>query len=204
MKKIFLGLLAVSAIAMGNTVSSDGSASLIIETKAFIVSSGLMITDSTNSQNGIDNIQLNHMYILETDKSEKTQTKDIYIKKINGTGFFGGSEIEVTLASSGTANLKNTADNAEIPHTLSANLGTVTGASWATGGNISIGGDIISSTNRVAIAEGNNNITEIPFQLESSFTLPSESISEGEYANTATLTVKYSKVLGNVQQSEAR
>ena len=202
MKKILLGLLAVSAIAMGTTTAKeDGSASVRIETKAFIVSSGLIITDGTN---GIDAVELNHGYVLETDKNKKTQTKDIYIKKINGTGFFGGSEIEVTLAPlvpSVTANLKHSTSDAEIQHTLSANLRPVTGASLKKKINISIGGDVTSSTDTVVIT---SDISAIPFQLISSFTLPSGNIAEGEYANTATLTVKYSKVLGNVQQSEAR
>lgn len=204
MKKILLGLLAVSAIAMGNTSPSDGSTSVQIETKAFIVSSGLIITDNVSGTTGIGTVELNHRYVLETDKDEKTQTKNIYVKKTNGVGFFGGSEIAVTLASPETANLKNTTANTEILHTLSANLGTVTGASWKNIGAISISGTKISSTNTVAIPEGNNNITAIPFQLKSSFTLPSESIAEGEYGNIATLTVRYSKVLGNIQPSEAR
>lgn len=205
MKKILLGLLAVSAIAMGATSSLDGPGSIEIETKAFIVSSGLIITDSSNEDKGIDKIELNHMYVLETDKTEKTQTKDIYIKKINGTGFFGGSEIEVTLASLETANLKNTKANKEIPHTLSAVLISTSGVTLKNSGDITIAGTTTTSTNTVAIENGNNTITAIPFQIKSNFTLPSENIAEGEYNNTATLTVKYSKVLGNVQQtSEAR
>lgn len=204
MKKILLGLLAVSAIAMGATSSLDGPGSIEIETKAFIVSSGLIITDSSSGTTGIDKIELNHMYVLETDKTEKTQTKDIYIKKINGTGFFGGSEIEVTLASSETANLKNTEANKEIPHTLSAVLISTSGVTLKNSGDITIAGTTKTSTNTVAIENGNNNITAIPFQIKSNFTLPSGNIAEGEYNNTTTLTVKYSKVLGNVQQSEAR
>ncbi|ERT69044.1 hypothetical protein HMPREF0202_01010 [Cetobacterium somerae ATCC BAA-474] len=200
MKKVLLGLLALSATIMASTgeAGSTGENQIDITTKAFIVDSGLIITEKdTENAAAIRSIELDHGTILKTNPAASSVDRDIYIKKSNGGAFPTSSILEISLA--GNSNLVNS--SSKIPHTLTATIGT--GAGVPTGATSSsnvlkIGGTetSVTKTNQFATLQG---ATAVKVSLNSEIAAgvisnPTLTLLEGAYSNTSTLSVKFSKV----------
>lgn len=133
MKKVLLGLLALSATLTAapltpigpsqstGVTGTAGNNQIDITTKAFIVDSGLIITDQEDENTAIKSIELDHGTILKTNPAASSVNRNIYIRKngVNKT-FPIGSILEISLKSTGN-NLTGP-ENSQIPHTLTATI----------------------------------------------------------------------------------
>lgn len=207
MKKVLLGLLALSATLMASTTTppstgvtgTAGNNQIDITTKAFIVDSGLIITESESGTNAIKSIELDHGTIMKTNTAASSVDRNIYIRK-NGTNkvFPTGSILEISLKS--TDNNLTGPENSKIPHTLTA---TINSNHAASAGNTSIGQNLIltgeganstSQTNQFATVA---KATSVNVNLKSDIAankISEATLEEGAYSNTSTLSVKFSKV----------
>lgn len=198
MKKVLLGLLALSATLMATTTSSTGVADgnggnrIDINTKAFIVDSGLIITGSSDNT-AIKSVELDHGTIMVGANTLPPVSKEVSIRK-SGTNklFPTGSILEISLA--GNSDLVN--GNSKIPHELTATINS--GATSATTSNnvltISDTGDTAATkTNQFATLA---NATAVKVTLQSIIDpkIVTSSLDEGEYTNKSTLSVKFSKI----------
>lgn len=192
MKKVLLGLLALSATLMAapstGEAGSTGENQIDITTKAFIVDSGLIITESPNG-GAIKSIELDHGTVLKTNPAGSTINRDIYIRKSNYQAFPENSVLEITLQST-TNNLQN-GSNA-IPHALGATI-ELTDA-LATKGTQTL---LLANTSQ----NSNNTFTtlkdtaSVKINLRSDISTDALRLAEeGSYSNTSTLSVKFSKI----------
>lgn len=204
MKKVLLGLLALSATLMAapstGEAGSAGENQIDITTKAFIVDSGLIITESPNG-GAIKSIELDHGTVLKTNPAGSTVNRDIYIRK-NGTNnsFPTGSILEISLKSSGndlTGPKVNNVDS-KIPHTLTATVDSTTATTAGTGETnvyaLSLASNKQSHTNQFSTADGKS---AIKVNLKSEIAenkIKDTTLAEGAYSNTSTLSVKFSKI----------
>lgn len=205
MKKVLLGLLALSATLMAESTGITGNAGenqIDITTKAFIVDSGLIITETESGTAAIKSIELDHGTIMKTNTAASSVGRDIYIRK-NGTNktFPTGSILEISLKSSDN-NLtgpKVSEVESKIPHTLTA---TIDSTHAITKGTLSsqdliltgTGTASTSKTNQFATSEG---VTAVKVSLKSDIAaeaISTASLNEGLHSNTSTLSVKFSKV----------
>ena len=204
MKKVLLGLLALSATLMAASTGVTGNAGenqIDITTKAFIVDSGLIITESENGTTAIKSIELDHGTIMKTNTAALSVDRDIYIRK-NGTNktFPTGSILEISLKSSGndlTGPKVNNVDS-KIPHTLTATVDSTTATTAGTGETnvyaLSLASNKQSHTNQFSTADGKS---AIKVNLKSEIAenkIKDTTLAEGAYSNTSTLSVKFSKI----------
>lgn len=192
MKKVLLGLLALSATLMAESLSNGGTSgdkSIQIDTKAYVIDSGLIITTDVNGTSSIPKVELDHGRILATAEATSTVTKDIFVKKSNGSNFPSGTELNIGLTASDGNNLKN--GNSIIAHTLTA----TTDATDATGTAISLSGD--NSTNvsgNFTVGADKSSVKVTLSSVIAPGALTGGGFADGEYSNTSTLKVKISKI----------
>ena len=198
MKKVLLGLLALSATIMASTgvTGTAGENQIDITTKAFIVDSGLIITETPDG-GAIKSIELDHGTIMKTNAAASSVGRDIYIRK-NGTNktFPTGSILEISLKS--TDNNLTGSTNNTIPHTLTATVDVTTATTAGTGNtnvySLSLNGAITEHLNQFSTVKG---VEAVKVSLRSDIaedTIKDAALEEGAYSNTSTLSVKYSKI----------
>ncbi|MDX8335205.1 hypothetical protein [Candidatus Cetobacterium colombiensis] len=194
MKKILLGLLALSTTLMAQSLENTGDtgkASIQIDTKATVINSGLIITGQENGTGAISQLDLDHGVILATAEATSTVNKDVFVKRANEGTFPEGTVLEVKLNAAAGNNLKN-GDNA-IAHTLTAAVDS----NSTTGGSIALTGATTTATNEFAVLENKNNVK---INLESKIAAGAlagaldQELVDGDYTNVSTLTVKISKI----------
>ena len=195
MKKVLLGLLALSATLMAEpstgVADGNGGNQIDINTKAFIVDSGLIITGSSDT--AIKSVELDHGTIMVGANTLPAVSKEVFIKKSNKQPFPSNSTLEISLA--GNSNLAHSG-NSRIPHELTATINS--GATSATTSNNVL---IISGTGDTATTKTNqfsttNGATAVKVALQSTIA-PNDvtsGLTEGEYNNKSTLSVKFSKI----------
>lgn len=202
MKKVLLGLLALSATltaAPSTGVTGNGGENQIdIKTKAYIVNSGLIITETENGTAAIKSVELDHGTILVGTDTNSTTTRTIYIKRSNNAEFPANTVLEVALKSPSGNNLINSTDDTKsMAHTLTAVVNS-------SSKNLSLSGDNSEAKDTFTIAATNH----IPVALTSviakeQYENPANS-PEGEYNNTSTLSVRFSKNPGTVTEGVTR
>lgn len=214
MKKILFGLAALSAIAFGADStgvhnSTYGNNKIDVETRAFIINSGLVITASAGTENdtiadAIKKAVLDHGTLMAGTNAISEVARTVYVRKTNGTNFPEGTVVNIALNADGSNqnNLKNTSgetDNHKIAHQLDASVTNVTydaGSGNSTNGNQTLS---LSSTDKILSAGDFKVTTEthnIPIELKSTIANGgiTASHAEGQYTNTSTLAVRFSKI----------
>lgn len=205
MKKVLLGLLALSATLMAvdltpigpsqSTGVADGNGGnrIDINTKAFIVDSGLIITGSSDT--AIKSVELDHGTIMVGANTLPAVSKEVFIRKSNKQAFPTNSILEISLA--GNSNLAHSG-NSRIPHTLTATIDSSHAATKGTlnSQNLTLAGSndaLTSQTNQFATVA---NATAVKVTLQSIIDpkIVTSSLDEGEYTNKSTLSVKFSKI----------
>ncbi len=205
MKKVLLGLLALSATLMATTTTPSpgvtgnaGENQIDVKTKAYIVNSGLIITGEATGITAIKSVELDHGTILAGTAADSTATRTVYIRRVAGANFPANTVLEVALKSPSGNNLINsTDDNKSMAHTLTAVVNS-------SSKNLSLSGDNSEAKDTFTIAATNH----IPVALTSviaqdQYATPVNS-PEGEYNNTSTLSVKFSKNPDTVTEGVTR
>lgn len=221
MKKILFGLAALSAMAFGadevipspstGVHTTRGSNQIDVETRAFIINSGLVITASKGTENdtisdAIKKAVLDHGTLMAGTSKISEVSKTVYVRRTDSKNFPNGTAINIELKHTPPTNgvlnkLKygeaTATDKNTIPHTLTA---AVTNATFNNGNNMAL----IDNTLRIfdkrtshagdfVVGEDINNIgVTLKSRIEAQAT--SALHEEGEYTNTSTLAVKFSKV----------
>lgn len=202
MKKVLLGLLALSATLVAESLENTGSSadqSIQINTKAYVIDSGLIITGSSDT--AIGSVELDHGRILATSKAASTASKDIYVKKSNGSNFTEGTTLNIGLTSSNNvltnSSTTSTTGKTTIAHTLTATTDAT--------------GDPISLSNTDNVTNGDftvgNNKSSVKVTLQSNIlegALAGGGFADGEYNNISTLTVKISRIPSSNPNTETR
>lgn len=199
MKKVLLGLLALSATLMAESTGITGNAGenqIDITTKAFIVDSGLIITESPNG-GAIKSIELDHGTIMKTNTAASSTDRNIYIKKSNGSAFPTNSILEISLKS--TDNNLTGPQASNIPHTLTATVDAATAATAGTGDTnvfaLSLAADKKLHTNQFKTLEGKSAVNvNLKSDIAAGVISKATNLVEGAYSNTSTLSVKFSKI----------
>lgn len=194
MKKVLLGLLALSATLMAapstGEAGSAGENQIDITTKAFIVDSGLIITESPNG-GAIKSIELDHGTVLKTNPAGSAVDRNIYIKKSNYQAFPKDSILQINLNSSHNS-LLNSDNTNEILHTLTATIDS----SHAQGNDKEQTLHLVAyktyDSNTFKTLEGQDSV-KINLRSDIS-TAALATAKEGAYSNTSTLSVKFSKI----------
>lgn len=204
MKKVLLGLLALSATLMAASTGEAGSAGenqIDITTKAFIVDSGLIITETPNGD-AIQSVELDHGTIIKGTQTSPSMNKDIYIRKSNTTTSIPeGAILKVTLASSHNNLVSGNGMNiSKIPHTLTASIDSSSATAQNNSNqNLILTGNALDSTLKTSYYTVNaGGASSIKVTLNSSIAATDLSndkiLNEGNHSNTSTLSVKFSKM----------
>lgn len=195
MKKILLGLLALSAtlMAAGSTgvTGSTGDNQIDITTKAFIVDSGLIITDD-NQDVALKSVELDHGTIMIGTSENSSVNRTINIKKTNGKPFPEDAVLEIALGSSHN-NLTTAEGLTTIPHTLTAAIKEDHATAENSAQNLILAGETKESVNQFTIGNG-VSVIEVTLQSDIASNAFLDTLLEGAYSNTSTLSVKFSKV----------
>lgn len=204
MKKVLLGLLALSATLMAvdltpigpsqstGVTNVNGGNRIDINTKAFIVDSGLIITDD-NGTTAIKSIELDHGTLMKGTSTYSSMTRTIYVKKTNGSFFPRNAVLEIAINSQDNM-LKNLNSNSTIPHRLTAIIDVAASGHNSKQSLVLEGDNTTNDNNQFTVGE-NQNLVGI--ELNSYIlkdNLNSDNLSEGLYSNTSTLSVKFSKI----------
>lgn len=208
MKKILLLLAALSAVSFGASTgvhTTTGSNAIDVETKAFIVNSGLVITRTAGATgdvitDAIKKATLDHGTLMAGTTAKSTATRTVYIRKTNGQNFPNGTVLNIGLNAPNGNNLIN--GETLIPHTLDA---AITKAAYqqrtdsgpaVTNNTLTITGDGDNNKTNAAdfkVDDGTHNV-----QVDLISTIASEAIdsevAEGNYINTSILSVRFSKI----------
>lgn len=190
MKKVLLGLLALSATLMAESLTNGGTSgdqSIEVTTKAYVIDSGLIITTDENGTSSIPNVELDHGRILATAEASSTARKDIFIKKSNGQAFPNETTLNIALNSMDN-DLKN--GNSSIAHTLTA----IVDPNDASGENVSLSDDLKNHNNDFTVGENKSSIKVTLQSAIAEGALKDGDFADGEYRNTSTLKVKISKI----------
>lgn len=201
MKKVLLGLLALSATLMAvdltpigpsqsTGVTGDaGNNQIDITTKAFIVDSGLIITETPNG-GAIKSIELDHGTVLKTNPAGSVVDRNIYIKKSNYQAFPKDSILQINLNSSHNS-LLNSDNTNEILHTLTATI-EPSHAQGNEGQTLHLVAYKTYDSNTFKTLEGQDSVK---INLKSDISTDALGLAEeGSYSNTSTLSVKFSKI----------
>lgn len=204
MKKVLLGLLALSATLMAvdltpigpsqstGVTNANGGNRIDINTKAFIVDSGLIITDN-NGTTAIKSIELDHGTLMKGTSTDSSMTRTIYVKKTNGSFFPRNAVLEIAINSQDNM-LKNLNSNSTIPHRLTAIIDVAASGHNSKQSLVLEGDSNTNDKNQFTVGE-NQNLVGIDLNsyiLKDN--LNSDNLSEGAYSNTSTLSVKFSKI----------
>lgn len=206
MKKVLLGLLALSATLMAESTGITGNAGenqIDITTKAFIVDSGLIITETESGTAAIKSIELDHGTIMKTNTAASSVERNIYIRK-NGDNktFPTGSILEISLKSTDN-NLTGPSVNnkdSKIPHTLTAGINSshaTSAGDTSIGQNLTLTGEGTNSTSKTNQFATVANATSVNVTLKSEIAagiINSTTLNEGLHSNTSTLSVRFSKI----------
>lgn len=200
MKKVLLGLLALSATLMATTTTPSpgvtgnaGENQINITTKAFIVDSGLIITGEPNGTSAIRSVELDHGTILAGTNTNSKAERTVYIKRSNDANFPANTVLEVALNSSGN-NLTNSARSESMAHTLTAVVNSDSQ-------NLSLSGNTTNHPLNFTTDQDQNNIPVVlASEIKSDQYATSKNLPEGEYNNTSTLSVRFSKNPGTVTE----
>lgn len=209
MKKILLGMMALSAVAMAegtdltpiqpaHTNSKGGSAEVDITTKAFIMDGGLMITGTEDGTVALSGVELNHGTIMKGQTTSLIESKEIFIRKsTSGAQFPANALINITLNAKDNNgnNLVLTAGDttSSLPHILTAAI--TNGAQERK--DLKIAGSTTSDNADIKTSSG---ATFVKVILNSELTAGAIQGTEleGEHINVSTLEVKLSKVPSSV------
>lgn len=196
MKKVLLGLLALSATLMAapstGNIGANGENHIDINTKAFIVNSGLIITERPEGGEAIRSIELDHGTIMKGSTSSSEVARPIYIKRVNNEPFPNNTMLDITLTSSNNnlANLNNA--TLSLAHSLTAKVYNASPAHFSKD-SLSLSQSKLNDTN---IFSTNTDTEHIQVDLKSEITaseFEKTDLVEGSYSNTSTLSVRFSK-----------
>ena len=121
MKKILIGLFALSILELGiRTVSrsADSGASIEVTTRAFVMNSGLIVTDSPTGTAALSSLTLDHGSITAGQTS--AVASDIYIRNVTGNEISQGTAITMQLTTAQGNVLTGSSVDSTITHTLLA------------------------------------------------------------------------------------
>lgn len=210
MKKILFGLAALSAMAFGEGATvptastgvhtATGSNQIDVETRAYIINSGLVITATAGTEgdtisNAIKKAILDHGTLMAGTNPDSTESKDVFIRRANGGNFPAGTVVNIALNTDGTNknNLVNGVNT--IAHTLDANVSEATysaGSGTNGGQTLSLSDDKEKSNGDFKVLTAIHNI-----KVALTSTIAANATSgkaEGQYTNTSTLAVRFSKI----------
>lgn len=192
MKKVLLGLLALSATIMAEpstgVTGNAGENQIDIKTKAYIVNSGLIITGEATGTNAIKSVELDHGTILAGTNENSTTTRTVYIRRVAGAAFPKNTVLEVALNSPTGNNLTNSARSGSMAHTLTAHINGSENAS------LSLSGETKEQRIEFPTGDEDDNISVVLTSVINKDQYAStKEMTEGEYKNTSTLSVKFSK-----------
>ncbi|MGL4629198.1 MAG: hypothetical protein ACRCUR_06875 [Cetobacterium sp.] len=206
MKKILLLLAALSAATFGASTgvhTTTGSNTIDVETKAFIVNSGLVITRTAGTEgdtikDAIKKATLDHGTLMAGTAAQSQATRTVYIRKTNGQKFPDGTVLNIGLNAPNGNNLLN--GETPIPHTLDAaitkatnNNGNYTGAA-VSNNTLSITGDDNKTNAADFEVEKDAHYVEVGLTSTIASGVIDSQVAEGNYANTSTLAVRFSKI----------
>lgn len=222
MKKILFGLAALSAMAFGAEATpstgvhtATGSNQIDVETRAYIINSGLVITASagtasTDESNNpvtdaIKKAVLDHGTLMAGTNAASEVSKTVYVRRADSKNFPNGTAINIELKHAQTGTELNklktgtgtAGDTNSIPHTLTA---TVANANFNDGNNGTLDNNTLTIFNTLGLHAGDFVVEDaknnIAVTLKSAIAASATNTNhlEGQYTNTSTLAVKFSKV----------
>ncbi|MGL5593199.1 MAG: hypothetical protein ACRDDH_04600 [Cetobacterium sp.] len=191
MKKVLLGLLALSATLMAAPSTGEtgnaGENQIDIKTKAYIVNSGLIITGDASGNTAIKSVELDHGTILVGTNTNSTTTRTVYIRRVAGAAFPKNTVLEVALNSPTGNNLTNSARSGSMAHTLTAHVNRITEP-------LSLSGEKKEQSIKFPTGDEDDNIPVVlTSTIDKEQYASTKKMTEGEYNNTSTLSVKFSK-----------
>lgn len=191
MKKVLLGLLALSATLTAEPSTGEtgnaGENQIDIKTKVYIVNSGLIITGDASGNTAIKSVELDHGTILAGTNTNSTTTRTVYIRRVAGAAFPKNTVLEVALNSPAGNNLTNSARSGSMAHTLTAHVNRINEP-------LSLSGDTKSQQKKFITGDNDDYIpVELTSVIAKEQYASSTSSPEGEYNNTSTLSVRFSK-----------
>ncbi|MGL5646464.1 MAG: hypothetical protein ACRDDY_01330 [Clostridium sp.] len=196
MKKVLLGLLALSATLVAESlapsngnIGANGENHIDINTKAFIIDSGLIITERPEGEEAIKSIELDHGTIMKGSTSPSEVARPIYIKRANDEPFPNNTMLDITLTSSNN-NLINLPGRASLAHTLTGTVSNATSATSA-GDTLTLSGTNSQSNNTFSTDKKHIQV-DLKSKIEAA-EFGKDNLVEGNYSNTSTLSVKFSK-----------
>lgn len=208
MKKTLLLLAALSAVSFGASTgvhnSTYGNNQIDVETRAFIVNAGLVITASEGTVDSVptDAIKkavLDHGTLMAGTSATSEVARTVYIRKTNGTNFPSGTVLNIALNADGTNANDLVNGGSKLAHTLDAKVDSATYNAGS--GNATAGAQTLSLTGTTTVSAGDFNINgtevnNIPVELKSTIAngVVTASAAEGQYSNTSTLAVRFSKI----------
>lgn len=214
MKKILFGLAALSAMAFGEGTTvptastgvhtATGSNQIDVETRAYIINSGLVITASEGNANdtisdAIKKAILDHGTLMAGTTAESSESKDVFIRRTNGGNFPAGTVVNIALNADAThGNKLAKDDNNKIPHTLDAD---VNGATYSAGSGTNGAQKLTLSGEGELdkVSNGDFKVVTATYNIKVALTSTiaanaTAEKAEGKYTNTSTLAVRFSKI----------
>ncbi len=198
MKKVLLGLLALSATLMASTTTppstgvtdANGGNRIDINTKAFIIDSGLIIT-GTPDGGAIKSIELDHGTIMKGTNADSSVDRNVFIKKTHGN-FPEGAILNIAIESQSNV-LQGSSPGAKIPHRLTATIDDAATAEYTQ--ILFLAGENATKADNVFTVRENKSSVGVNLRSDiTSMALNNNIIVEGSYSNTSTLSVKFSKI----------
>lgn len=201
MKKVLLGLLALSATLMASTTTppstgvtgNAGENQIDVKTKAYIVNSGLIITGEATGIIAIKSVELDHGTILAGTNTNSTAERTVYIRRVAGANFPANTVLEVALNSPSGNILTNSTRSGSMAHTLTAVVNSDSK-------NLSLSGNTNNEAKAFTIGAVNNIPVALTSVINSDQYATDDGLVEGEYNNTSTLSVRFSKNPGTVTE----
>lgn len=196
MKKVLLGLLALSATLMAESstgnLGENGENQININTKAFIINSGLIITERPEGGEAIKTIELDHGTIMKGSKSPSEVVRPIYIKRASNEPFPNNTMLDIALTSTNNELVNLHSRTLALAHTLTGRVAHATSATSA-GNTLTLSGTEYRSNN---IFSTNVETKHIQVDLKSEIAaseFEKSELVEGAYSNVSTLNVRFSK-----------
>ncbi|MGL5624336.1 hypothetical protein [Cetobacterium sp.] len=202
MKKVLLGLLALSATLMAEPLTpigpsqstgvtdTNGGNRIDINTKAFIIDSGLIIT-GTPDGGAIKSIELDHGTIMKGTNVDSSVERNVFIKKTHGN-FPEGAILNITIESQSNV-LQGLSSEATIPHRLTATIDDTATAEYTQ--ILFLAGENVTKAENVFTVRKKKSSVGINLRSDiTSMALNNTNLAEGAYSNTSTLSVKFSKI----------
>ena len=196
MKKVLLGLLALSATLMAAPSTGEtgtaGENQIDITTKAFIVDSGLIITDKENGTTAIKSIELDHGTIMKSINADSSVDRNIFVRKTSGSDFPEGTILNIAIESQNNI-LQGLSSEATIPHRLTATIDDTATAEYTQ--ILFLAGENVTKAENIFTVRKKKSSVGINLRSDiTSTALNNTNLAEGAYSNTSTLSVKFSKI----------